>query len=205
MALQVNNFLCPSDGGGGDGGWTGGTNYRANLGTQLQYVSMDGPFMMAFNQLSSAAMTDGSSNTVMFSEKLRGRRTGARLNARTDIVLVPYYGSSTSPTQYLDDCTTNSSVASGYLTYTGLTWFVSDMAQTNYNHGLGPNSIVPDCAIPGVAVTVGFVDARSNHPGGVQATMADGSVRFVTESIRRSIWKALGTRNGNEITSADQF
>ena len=31
------------------------------------------------------------------------------------------------------------------------------------------------------------------------AAMADGSVRFVQETIRQPVWRALGTRNGNEI------
>ncbi|MDY0169153.1 MAG: DUF1559 domain-containing protein [Thermoguttaceae bacterium] len=40
--------------------------------------------------------------------------------------------------------------------------------------------------------------ARSKHPGGVQAAMADGSVHFFSESINLIIWKGLGTRAGRE-------
>jgi hypothetical protein len=29
--------------------------------------------------------------------------------------------------------------------------------------------------------------------------MADGSVRFVTESVARKVWRGLGTRNGDEL------
>jgi prepilin-type N-terminal cleavage/methylation domain-containing protein/prepilin-type processing-associated H-X9-DG protein len=47
--------------------------------------------------------------------------------------------------------------------------------------------------------------ARSSHPGGVNAAMADGSVRFVKDSINRNIWIALGTRAGAEVISSDSY
>lgn len=40
--------------------------------------------------------------------------------------------------------------------------------------------------------------ARSLHPGGVQVGLADGSVRFVGETIDTQTWRALGTREGGE-------
>jgi len=47
--------------------------------------------------------------------------------------------------------------------------------------------------------------ATSMHPGGVNALMADGSVRFVKDTISRDTWWALGTRNGGEVISADSY
>jgi prepilin-type N-terminal cleavage/methylation domain-containing protein/prepilin-type processing-associated H-X9-DG protein len=41
--------------------------------------------------------------------------------------------------------------------------------------------------------------ARSRHPGGVNAALADGSVRFVSDSIDQGVWRALGTRAGGEV------
>lgn len=40
---------------------------------------------------------------------------------------------------------------------------------------------------------------RSYHVGGVQGSMADGSVRFFSDNINLEIWQALGTRGGNEV------
>lgn len=40
--------------------------------------------------------------------------------------------------------------------------------------------------------------ARSRHPGGVQTGLADGSVRFVSETVDTDIWRAAGTREGGE-------
>ena len=39
---------------------------------------------------------------------------------------------------------------------------------------------------------------RSYHPGGVNAAMADGSVHFISESVDVEVYRALGTRAGNE-------
>lgn len=40
--------------------------------------------------------------------------------------------------------------------------------------------------------------ARSFHPGGVVVSLADGSTRFVTNSVDLNIWRAAGTRDGGE-------
>jgi prepilin-type N-terminal cleavage/methylation domain-containing protein/prepilin-type processing-associated H-X9-DG protein len=43
------------------------------------------------------------------------------------------------------------------------------------------------------------IAARSYHPGGVNAAMADGAVRFVTNDISVEIWRAVGSRSGGEM------
>lgn len=40
---------------------------------------------------------------------------------------------------------------------------------------------------------------RSNHPGGVQFVIADGSVRFVSESTEHAVYRRLCTRSGGEV------
>ncbi len=47
--------------------------------------------------------------------------------------------------------------------------------------------------------------ATSMHPGGVNALMTDGSVKFFKDSISRPTWWALGTRARGEIISADSY
>ena len=40
---------------------------------------------------------------------------------------------------------------------------------------------------------------RSYHPGGAQFVLVDGSVRFVSQSADITVYRALSTRNGNEV------
>ena len=49
--------------------------------------------------------------------------------------------------------------------------------------------VCPDCAI----------DARSFHPGGVTAACADGSVRFIGNSVDLTAYRAMGSRAGGEL------
>ena len=59
---------------------------------------------------------------------------------------------------------------------------------------------------PGCNMDSGFSSpASSNHSGGVNACMADGSVKFIKSSISRMTWWALGTRNGEEIIGSDSY
>ncbi len=51
--------------------------------------------------------------------------------------------------------------------------------------------------------TFGAITARSYHPQGLNALMADGSTRFIADGVNGVIWRALGTVNGGEATSVD--
>jgi prepilin-type processing-associated H-X9-DG protein len=51
--------------------------------------------------------------------------------------------------------------------------------------------------------TYGAITARSYHPGGVNALLAGGSVRFMKSSVTGVTRRALGTIAGGEVISAD--
>jgi prepilin-type N-terminal cleavage/methylation domain-containing protein/prepilin-type processing-associated H-X9-DG protein len=85
----------------------------------------------------------------------------------------------------------------------------SILAGTEFSTIYPPNSAVGDnvmgycIAIPAApcgtqSMANAFTLARSRHPGGVNATLADGSVRFVSDTISPSTWLALGTRGSGE-------
>jgi prepilin-type processing-associated H-X9-DG protein len=66
-------------------------------------------------------------------------------------------------------------------------------AQTN------PSGDLSRC-IMNWAVTWGF---KSNHRGGTQFAMADGSVRFLRETISMRTYQYLGCRHDGQPVSAD--
>jgi len=47
--------------------------------------------------------------------------------------------------------------------------------------------------------------ASSAHPGGVNACMADGSVRFIKSTISPQTWWAIGSKDGGEVISSDSY
>jgi prepilin-type processing-associated H-X9-DG protein len=50
-----------------------------------------------------------------------------------------------------------------------------------------------------------MITAGSAHPGGVNVLFLDGSVKFIKDTVNYNTWFALGTRNGGEVISADQY
>ncbi len=53
--------------------------------------------------------------------------------------------------------------------------------------------------------TYASVIVRSYHPGGVNAVLADGSVRFVADTIASPVWMALGTIAGGEVVGSSEY
>ena len=77
---------------------------------------------------------------------------------------------------------------------------------------LAPNNMVPDqfnwcssspvprapCIWTGTNI---FLSARSYHDNGVNMCLADGSVRFISNSVNLTWYRSLGSRNGGEAVS----
>ena len=60
---------------------------------------------------------------------------------------------------------------------------------------------------PCIGGTNGLVilGARSKHPGGVNAGMCDGSVKFIKNSVNKVTYNALSSSKGGEVISADAY
>jgi prepilin-type N-terminal cleavage/methylation domain-containing protein/prepilin-type processing-associated H-X9-DG protein len=81
-------------------------------------------------------------------------------------------------------------------------WAIGRTDGAIYNHVLRPNDPQPDCFH---AHMRGWKTARSLHSGGVNLLFCDGHVQFVKDSINLASWRALATRSGGEVVSADAF
>ncbi|MCL4207239.1 MAG: DUF1559 domain-containing protein [Pirellulaceae bacterium] len=88
-------------------------------------------------------------------------------------------------------------------------YYRADHLSSIFTTNLPPNTPVADrcrvCQADNLpeAPCVGSTDpqylfARSYHPGGVHALLADASVRFVSNDINTQTWRDLGTRSGSE-------
>ena len=75
----------------------------------------------------------------------------------------------------------------------GRWWFWTGRERTLYSHAQVPNGRIPDCVAGGSRTAIGMATARSRHPGGVNALMGDGSIRFTKETIAH----ARFARHGN--------
>lgn len=205
---------CPSDGAEDlyeekPGEWLAGGNYMvcggSGTGTHydLRYAS-DGMFFYG-SARGFREMTDGSSNTLVMAESLLGPRTavsgplpGIREAQR---LIGTFSGSPNSGAPGLSGIV-NPDVASLAASCTswngnrGFGWIVGKPQASTFSAYLAPNSPVPNMASMGI----GFYAARSSHPGGVNVTLGDGSVRFVSDTMKLETWQALGTCSGGEVS-----
>jgi prepilin-type processing-associated H-X9-DG protein len=203
-SARVPGFLCPSDSGDetpfalNGGNWARG-NYAAaagpgwlnwTLGGQSYHGNTGGVFGVNWGvRLAELSAEDGASNTIMFNEV----RRGLNVNDRRGVWAMGLAGSSITAGNALGDCTTPNDA-----------WEYSDD--------------VEDCQalrkMAGVGITglgplrMGCSDdnrprnwpnwqaqARSQHPYGVNACFADGSVRFVANTVSQSVWFYANSRN----------
>src|SRR5262249_8143260 len=105
-------------------------------------------------------------------------------------------------------CTQKFMSAGGTGGGTGLRWGNGALGYSMFNTIMPPNSTQwsacrMDCCVQ--AQHAHYVVASSNHSGGVNVLMCDGSVRFVKSSINMTTWWAIGTKNNNEVVSADAY
>jgi prepilin-type processing-associated H-X9-DG protein len=153
---------------------------------------------------SIGALRDGTSNTALMSETVLGSGAAASTTplvppdptgVQTEIPYVPI-------TQYSPLTEADCASPARWAFNRNRGWVQGDFRNMLYTHYITPNSKTYDCLR---GSDYGWKTARSFHPGGVNVLFGDGRVQFVKDSISQPTWRALGTRAGGEIVSADQF
>lgn len=217
VVQKVSLFHCPSDRGvpvSSAYGVTdmGSTNYVACHGSGLSGGGYGSPIVgdgifPAVNGVKITDILDGTSNTVAMSESILGNGNEISSTQPGDEqVAYKYLGfSGTLPND--TNCAGTPPLWNGY-NRRGFMWASGEARCVSYNHYLTPNAKNFDCIANDPTMTyiaVGYRAARSRHTGGVNVLLADGSVRFVQDSVSPQTWRALATRMGGEVVGGANF
>jgi prepilin-type N-terminal cleavage/methylation domain-containing protein/prepilin-type processing-associated H-X9-DG protein len=168
---------------------------------------------------------DGTSSTGLFSEKLMGNSNYGTILANSPYAKRGMFLVSSLSTAYnsnnpslalasmqqcqgLPGSTADGGVGwiNGWSWALGYPWYT---VANGYHHYNTPNKLV--CGNPSdsggqYGSPSGGVDPpSSNHTGGVNVCMADGSVKFIKDNVNPMTWWAIGSRNGSEVLSSDAF
>ncbi len=217
----------------------GTTNYVGNFGGPGPLYPISGTIVPPANgsglgvvggagKTTIAAISDGTSNTALISERLVGRASGSVTPTRRDhadwkrvVFSATGTGATTSVAaarNFMNNCKNLPAATTAIGSFSGgQAWaagFPVYLVVTNYNHYGTPNSATchnsADASVASgysdiYAQPMGIAPPTSNHSGGVVMAMADGSVRFVKDSVSPDAFWAIGTRNGGEVVSSDAF
>ncbi len=233
---KIKVFICPSDPFGGlvnDNCYYGSIGASTNGGGDVPPRTTPGASAPNFSSQTSGVfgfrlsyglrdISDGSSNTIAFSEGRAGSSTPSAgpgnmvmnaglsgnayfLNASQNMQAV-LNDLQTCSTKFVASNSGNLSIGHGH------DWGIGGMGATLFNTIAPPNSTLyswsacrTDCNGGCDGASMDFSNAQSYHPGGVNALFADGSVKFLKNSINMVTYWSLGTRAGGEVISSDAY
>jgi prepilin-type N-terminal cleavage/methylation domain-containing protein/prepilin-type processing-associated H-X9-DG protein len=206
LLIRISSFLCPSD---GKAGKNYINNYYGSMGSSIGYTTQ--------------YVTDGTANTIAFSERLVGDpNSGSHRTRGNGMVDVPggsLWESLDVQTDFNGITATFQACNAAYQVIqnnsasqsAGQYWAWGCPGMTLFNVVVPPNSSqypwgscrqgCPNCGTDNSHI----INASSNHPGGCNVLFADGSVRFSKSSLDPRTWWALGTIAGGEIVSSDSY
>jgi prepilin-type N-terminal cleavage/methylation domain-containing protein/prepilin-type processing-associated H-X9-DG protein len=219
-ATTLAMLLCPSDplAGPMDDG------HGRNEGT-MSYGNLEGDWFVWFypgpqnrsafspnysRQL--AQFTDGLSNTMVFGESQISHHQlhscssngGMTPYSFPDPSQSPALIQSMAPPVCIEKVQAHQKWSNGKVFFNGVTTALTPNTKVLLPGDPNPTDLVTHDENQGGA-TFAALTADSYHPGGVNCLLADGSVRFIKDSINGLAWRALGTIAGGEVISADSY
>ena len=206
-------------------GCVGTTTTFSMIGTNAPYanlnvasINMPTTGLFAFQASNSlASCIDGSSNTIAFAEAVVGnqnlqpRQKRIGLTGVAGLQTFEALDISANPANVpaaLAVCSAAWSAGSAPDDQRGENWAHGCMCMTLFNTVATPNFGGDNwnyCSRIASGARSDLNNADSFHSGGVNVTMADGSVRFIKTSINLRTWMALGTRANGEVISSDSL
>lgn len=214
---RVRPFLCPSAPPYRSS--NGGLNYAFNVGSTIYFddPAMNGPVQRR-RDTKLVNITDGLSKTILLSEVLTGDGNASVFTYPRDMLNSVNISAITTrampPRSQVDavgalaKAAMDGGAASGHRSNVADFWHYNTFNNTSYNTVAPPNWIYPTStswsSSSWLIGSDGIFPARSAHAGGVTATMADGGVRFIGDSIDYTTYQQLGSRNDGS-TSTNNF
>lgn len=194
---SVPNFQCPSDP-GSVLRWN--TSYSINCGSELGSYEEDYPDLphthgIRGGPIAAKDVPDGLSNTAHVAERLSVLPSTQDRRARWKTPVA--YLEPGELDLFADLCSTMPTNAIGLGPWNSRE--IIDIC--TYDHVMAPNQ--PSCLNENWNYGYSTYAASSEHTGGVNVLFADGSVRFVSNSVARRVWRAMGTRDGSEAISME--
>ncbi len=189
----IPTFICPSDIDRLEIPW-GHNNYRSCNGSSWQGRNGNG----SFGQVSAVRfrdISDGLSNTALFSERCKGTPNQDSFDYLSDLYDIKGIWSEATFRDFCLSLSPETAQAYNQNIDSGQNWLEGNFNWTRYNHGVPPNRVSCKNGFTWDGV---FMAASSRHNGGVNMLLADGSARFVSESVDITIWNGLGTIGGGE-------
>ena len=190
--MTIAAFLCPADTGNFAGGMT---NYALNAGIG---TIISAPFSAGrrITYLDYKNVTDGLSHTAFGSEWLKG--TPSNPSKTRSVFQTQYYPFSTGGfAPFCAACGSLDRVQPSHL-IKGKQWLVGGFGWNLYNHALPPDS--PSCTNGTLLIEAAWT-VSSNHGGKTNVFYGDGHVSPSRREVDQTLWRALGTMNGGEVTS----
>ena len=229
-AVRIETFVCPSAPSfpSAPAGWSNGAgcNYGVSLGSSIEWDNAsrqngmfrghsgnqgaDNPSEINSDpvEIKFRDATDGLSNTLLISEHLSGdNQDAALLNGNSSETRIGSafpndtweYATQEELEQFGQACEATET----HNSENGCQWIAPEPTQTALNTMAPPNWRYPNCQTSGSGFAAdrdGVYTARSQHTGGVQCAVGDGSVRFVTGAVDLKTWQWFGGRNdGNAV------